>query len=178
VQIEVVPADAIDEETREKIRAIAWAVPWDPPGEPVRLMRYRWASDPSWRVIAREDGQVVSHASIHEREVLVNGEPVRIGGIGAVMTAPEHQGRGLATAVLRRAHQLMCEELQVPFALLICLEHRQSLYEGLGWQVMEVVLEAEQPDSKVVMDDVLVMGLSCGELHLPSGVIDLCGSPW
>src|SRR4051794_32119946 len=120
VQIEVMPAESTDEETREQIRTIAWAVPWDPPGEPVRLMSYSWTNDPTWRVIAREDGQVVSHASIHEREVLVNGEPVRIVGIGAVMTAPEYQGRGLATAVLRRAQQLMCEELQVPFALLIC----------------------------------------------------------
>src|SRR4249919_2967037 len=101
VQIEVVAADAIDLEAREQIRTIAWAVPWDPPGEPVHLMRYRWANDPTWHVIAREDDQVVSHASIHEREVLVNGEPVRIAGIGAVMTHPDHQGHGLATAVLR-----------------------------------------------------------------------------
>src|SRR5262245_16809782 len=109
VEIEVVPAEAIDDRTREQIRSLAWAVPWDPPGAPVRLMRYRWANDPTWRIIAREDDQVVSHASIHEREVIVNGAPVRIAGIGAVMTDPDHQGRGLATAVLRRAQQLMCE---------------------------------------------------------------------
>jgi GNAT superfamily N-acetyltransferase len=137
---------------------------------------YEW-SDVNWHVMLRVDGQLVSHVEIVERTGTVDGEPVKLGGIGGVVTLPEWRGRGLATAALARATALMRDELQVAFGLLICGQNMIPFYGRLGWHVVEGPLVFDQPDGKVVFDDV-TMVLPCASEFWPAGTIDLCGLPW
>lgn len=47
------------------------------------------------RVLVHSGGQLVSHLRIIERISNLDGKDVLAGGIGAVMTAPGHHGKGL-----------------------------------------------------------------------------------
>ena len=137
---------------------------------------YAW-SDVDWHVLLWMADQMVSHVEIVGRTGTVDGQPVKLGGIGGVVTLPEWRGRGLATAALERAAALMRDELQVAFGLLICGHDMIPFYHRLGWQVVEGPLMFDQPGGKVVFDDV-TMVLPCAGENWPEGTIDLCGLPW
>jgi GNAT superfamily N-acetyltransferase len=134
----------------------------------------------TWAVLVQVDGQLASHVGIVDREVLVDGRAIRIAGIASVMTEPEFQGRGYATAALQRATAFIHETLHVPFALLLCLEHRRTLYEGLGWRPLPGPVFCDQPDGKVLLTipGRYIMFLPGTSEGVPVGPIDLCGLPW
>jgi aminoglycoside 2'-N-acetyltransferase I len=46
------------------------------------------------------NGEVVTHASVVEREIHVDGHPCRTGYVEAVATAPDRQGGGFGTMVM------------------------------------------------------------------------------
>ena len=52
-------------------------------------------------VVLDVDGEIVTHASVVERELRVDGRPLRTGYVEAVATAPAWQGRGYGTTVMR-----------------------------------------------------------------------------
>jgi aminoglycoside 2'-N-acetyltransferase I len=137
---------------------------------------YTW-SDVDWHVLLRVNGQLVSHVEIVERTGTVDGRPVKLGGIGGVVTLPEWRRRGLATAVLERAAAFMRDELKVAFGLLICSQDMMPFYRKLSWQVVEGPLVFDQPGGKVTLTGV-AMVLSCVGKKWPQGMIDLCGLPW
>ncbi|MBI3328195.1 MAG: GNAT family N-acetyltransferase [Nitrospinae bacterium] len=63
----------------------------------------QWAPS-EWSVLVwTVDGQLIAHVGIVTREGTLHGVPVKIGGIGSVKTHPQAQGRGYASAALRRA---------------------------------------------------------------------------
>jgi aminoglycoside 2'-N-acetyltransferase I len=76
------------------------------------------------------DGEIVAHASVVERELHVDGNPVRTGYVEAVATAPQHQGTGLGTLLMTDvgAH---IEDTYEMGALGTGSHH---FYERLGWQ--------------------------------------------
>ena len=79
------------------------------------------------------DGEVVSHASVVERPIEIGGRPFRTGYVEAVATAPDRQGRGYGTAVMRAAG----DHIRASFELgaLGTGEHR--FYERLGWETWQ-----------------------------------------
>jgi predicted acetyltransferase len=123
------------------------------------------------------DGQPVSHVGLIDQIVNVAGQAVRVGGIGAVVTAGELHGRGYAQKTLRHAERYMCEELKVEFGLLFCLDRLKPFYERQGWQPVNDAVEFDQPSGKMV-SPLNVMVLPCGERAWPAGVTDLCSLPW
>ena len=138
---------------------------------------YVWVESNDWHVLVVEAGQIVSHVAIVERTVTVAGQPVRVGGVGAVATLPEMQGRGLASAAMRRAAEFMLNPLDMDFGLLVCAPGTVPLYHRLGWQQVAGPLLVEQPQGKVIFRDVTMI-LPCRKQVWPEGVIDLCGLPW
>ena len=49
------------------------------------------------------EGEIVSHASVVERTLEIDGRPLRTGNVEAVATAPGLQGRGHGTQVMEAA---------------------------------------------------------------------------
>ena len=138
----------------------------------------QWSSD-DWHVMVRVKGQVVSRVGIVERTGTVNGQPVRLGGIGGVATRPEFRRRGYAQAALTTAAGFMRNGLKVEFGLLICSVKMMPYYGRLGWQPVKGPLTFDQPKGKVTFDDsTKIMVLPCNKHDWPPGVIDLCGPPW
>jgi GNAT superfamily N-acetyltransferase len=138
--------------------------------------KYRWRPK-ELHFILDVDGQAASHVGLIDHTVNVAGQPVRVGGIGAVVTAGELHGRGYAQKTLRYAERYMCEELKVEFGLLFCLDRLKPFYERRGWQLLKDAVEFDQPSGKMV-SPLNVMVLPCGERRWPAGVTDLCSLPW
>jgi len=76
--------------------------------------------------------------------------PVKIGGVGSVKTHPRAQGRGYASAGLRRAATALHDDHQVAFSLLVCQEHLLPFYHRLGWIPFSGRLVVEQPSGSTV----------------------------
>ena len=77
------------------------------------------------------DGLVITHASVVERELHVDGMPVRTGYVEAVATAVGKQRRGYGTAVMQEVNAHVAEA----FDLGALGTGSQSFYERLGWQI-------------------------------------------
>jgi aminoglycoside 2'-N-acetyltransferase I len=76
------------------------------------------------------DGELVSHASVVERELHVADRPLRTGYVEAVATMPERQGLGLGSLVMTDVGVHIRER----FELGALGTGRHAFYERLGWR--------------------------------------------
>src|SRR2546423_15049155 len=81
-------------------------------------------------VLVGQGGQILSHGSVVERTLEIDGQPVRTGYVEAVATWPAHQRRGYATLVMREIgdvirHNFPLGALSTPVP---------AFYERLGWE--------------------------------------------
>ena len=79
--------------------------------------------------LLEQDGRVVAHAAVVEREIVVAGRPLRTGYVEAVAVAPSLQGRGFGTAVMREATAYV----RGRFELGVLGTGSHHFYERLGW---------------------------------------------
>jgi predicted acetyltransferase len=129
----------------------------------------------------RDAGRLVSCAFVTVREVLVNGTPVRAGGLCGVQTDPDYRRRGFARAAVQTATNFMFEQPGVELGLLLSSQMAVPLYEALGWRVFDGSVYCEQPVGIInypqLMPAAPPMVLVPGSGSL-SGSIDLCDLPW
>jgi aminoglycoside 2'-N-acetyltransferase I len=76
------------------------------------------------------DGVIVSQASVVERELHVDGRPLRTGYVEAVATAPDQQGAGFGSRVMQDVTAYVADA----FELGALGTGRQGFYARLGWQ--------------------------------------------
>lgn len=126
------------------------------------------------RVVVRDEGRVVCHAGLFFRDGTLDGRPVRMCGIGGVMTSPSARRKGCASAAMTRAAEAMAG---ADFGLLFCEKHNAALYAGLGWKDFPGRVECDQPSGRMVFDLMPRMVLPLA-MHPVGGMIDLCGLPW
>lgn len=140
------------------------------------LTELEW-SEPEWRMLVKNDGKLVSHLGIVERDVFAGESRVRIAGICNVMTPKEWRGRGYASAAMCAAADFMAATLRADFGLLLCEKHLVGLYESLGWKSVKGAVSFEQPDGKRLWTHE-AMVLPFGFKEWPEGDVDLRGLPW
>ena len=136
----------------------------------------KW-SKVDWHVLLWEGVELASHIEIIERTATVDGQPVRLGGIGGVATRVNWRRRGLAEAALKTAQAFLREKLAVEFGLLVCGEIMIPYYAKFGWKLLERTMLIDQPQGKVTYTDPIMILPVCKE-EWPKGEIDLCGLPW
>jgi GNAT superfamily N-acetyltransferase len=134
-------------------------------------------SDSDWFVMGFLDDNLVSRVGIVKRVVSVNEDVVVVGGIGGVVTRPEHRKRGYSTSLMRSAQRFIRDELPANFGLLICDPKLQPFYEKLGWKVVPGPTRYTQPGGSMACKG-LTMVIELGRAKWPEGSIDLCGYPW
>ena len=78
-------------------------------------------------------GRIVSHAAVVERTLHLAGAPVRTGYVEAVATAPDEQGRGYGTSLMRAVNEL----IEHDFELGVLGTGSQGFYERLGWRIWQ-----------------------------------------
>ncbi|MGE0153006.1 MAG: GNAT family N-acetyltransferase [Reyranellaceae bacterium] len=149
-----------------------------PPDNPITKVwaGVQWA-DADHRFVLSRRGEPVSHVALHVREGLANGRPVRIAGIGGVMTHPAMQGNGYAQRLLRAALD-KAVELHAGFCLLICEEKNVGFYEKQGWRVFPGTMIYQQDGKSLQWTLSKVMVRDQGRRAPRGGMIDLRGLPW
>jgi aminoglycoside 2'-N-acetyltransferase I len=81
--------------------------------------------------VVEAGGRIVSHASVVEREIHIDGVPLRTGYVEAVATAPDEQRRGYGSGVMRAVNQ----HIETQFEIGALGTGSQPFYERLGWQI-------------------------------------------
>ncbi len=121
---ELTPAEVTE------IRRLLDAAFWD--DEEERFTEADWDhSVEGVHFVLDDDGPIVSHASVVERELHVAGQPFRTGYVEAVATTPARQGEGFGTTVMRDATAYVRET----FELGGLGTGEQGFYERLGWTI-------------------------------------------
>jgi aminoglycoside 2'-N-acetyltransferase I len=136
-----------------------------------------WAR-PQRSLLVWDDGRLVAHVGVVVRDVLLDGQIVRIGGIGGVMTHPEAQGKGFARAAMRRAQDVFASDPAIVFALLVCPSSRVSFYERLDWRRFGGRLLVAQPAGAIAFTVNAVLVRPIHGIAPQTGTLDLCGLPW
>ena len=151
---------------------------------PPETMKLWLGRDVTWapatkRVLVRaDDGTVVCHAGVHVRDAEWDGLPVRIGGIGELMTHPDHRRQGHARAVLTRALAALRDEAKVAYALLFCEPELVMFYVNLGWRRFTGEVIVQQPGGPAPFAKFLAMTLGVRQPAATLGRLDLRGLPW
>lgn len=136
-----------------------------------------WAS-PQWFVVCwAEDGQALSQTGVLIREAKADRRPVRLGGIGGVMTHPSARRQGLAANGISRALEFLSEQ-NVEFALLVCEPALVAFYEKLGWRLYPDTILVTQRGLVRPFTFNLPMIHPVGSDGSAAGTIDLLGPPW
>lgn len=80
-------------------------------------------------LIIERDGKIISHVGLFPLEATCFGIDIMVGGIGGVATLPQYRGKGLMSALLDRAAELMKER---GWPLSVLWGDRQRYYP-FGW---------------------------------------------
>ena len=127
-RISRLPTEALTPEQVSAIRALLWAAFGDDEDEAMTEDDWQHALSGS-HFLLELDGEIVAHASVVERELHVDGRPLRTGYVEAVATAVAHQGRGLGSQLMAEVDGYIRER----FELGALGTGRHSFYERLGW---------------------------------------------
>ena len=136
----------------------------------------------TWRqkelhILVDVGGRAETHVGLLQHTVAIKGKPVKVCGVGGVVTALSSHGRGYASNAMRWAADFMCREWKVDFGLLFCREQLVEFYQRLQWQSVPDPVEIEQPGGPV-SSPMNVMILPCREEAWPAGPVRLNSLPW
>ena len=109
----------------------------------------KWAHADLRVLVEAPDEGLVCHVGLYFREVTWNGRKLHIGGVGGVMTHPDHRRRGYASVALDAAVRTMRDREDVQFVLLFCEPHNVAFYQSRGWHSFEGEVWAEQPEGRI-----------------------------
>jgi predicted acetyltransferase len=94
--------------------------------------RMRHVEELARPLVLFEDGEIVASLRVYDFTMLVNGAPVRMGGVSSVACLPEYRRKGHVGTLLRHALEGMREAGQPLSAL---YTPHPSLYRRYGWMV-------------------------------------------
>jgi aminoglycoside 2'-N-acetyltransferase I len=99
-----------------------------------------------WHALIEEAGQVVAHAAVVERHLLVGDRSVRAGYVEAVAVTPARQRTGLGSSVMRAISALIRER----FELGALSSGEWGFYERLGWERWRGPTWVRRADGQIV----------------------------
>jgi hypothetical protein len=140
-------------------------------------LQFVWDSGGVYRVIVRDGPAPVCSLKIFDRSVQIDGIATRIGGVGQVMTPPEHRRRGFAALALAEAKRTIFETMGAPLGMLFCQADMVPYYSRRGWQALSCPVWIDHPSGKVVWPHWAMILARPGESWAPQS-IDACGLPW
>lgn len=177
-KIQVLPVDQLSPGEQAALQALGNAAYPSDPAAPQPGRGREWAG-PTYRVLVwHPDGRLAAHAGLLVRDALANEQPVRVGGIGGVVTHPDMRRQGLAAAAMTHAVDFFRDLGDVDFALLVCAPRLLAYYAHLGWRQFGGRLIVHQWGETEEFTFNRVMAYPLRSSSMPEGVIDLLGPPW
>lgn len=124
------------------------------------------------------EGTLVASAGLVLAEVqLDDADELPVVGIGGVIVAAPHRGRGLSTRVITLALDLAAA-MGPDVAMLFCHRNRAGLYERHGFAEVAPPVVVEQPEGPVQMRMVTMWHALRDGVSLPEGRVTLRGLPF
>ncbi len=139
--------------------------------------QFTWVDHWAYQVAVYADSSPVSHLRIVDRTVLIDAQPVRVGGVADVMTPAEFRGQGFAGRAMKEAAHVIFELMQARLGLLLCAPPLVRFYACYGWQMVDCPVSMAQPGGSVTWPQCTMLLVRPGETWAPRSV-DLCGLPW
>ena len=141
--------------------------------------RYWHTSGPEYSVVYMEDDKALGHVGIVVREVICDGNKVKIAGVQNVAVSTQMRGSGLSKALMTRAMEIAAEK-QIKFGMLFCSDKLKNFYESQGWVVKNAQIQivdngAAIPDTNQHL--YMIKQLS-NEPFQDCNVINLNGMDW
>ncbi len=134
-----------------------------------------WAT-PDWTIIYYENNLIATFYNIVERDVLIDNEVFKVGGINNVITPKEFRRKGYASKILRETEYLIFEEMNCDLGILLCADDLIPFYERLNWYKVDCPVYFKQ-SSGVKLWVSNAMLLQKNEKMSPQR-IELNGLPW
>lgn len=128
-------------------------------------------------VLVVEGGKTVCHVGLLGQTVEVQGNPVRVAGIGGVLARRGCRGRGYCRAAMEVAESFALSQMGVNFMLLFSRPALESLYQHLGWVRVSSPVWVEQIQG-VVLLPIISMVKCLGHEQWPRGEVRLRSRPW
>lgn len=123
------------------------------------------------------DDELVGFAHVFARLARLDDSAVLTGGLGGVLTPKQHQGKGIGSTTVRKANDIILNNLRADLGVLLCKATLVSFYERLGWRRMLSPVVIEQPGGKMQWPHEAMVLLRKNEGSIP-GMLDLCGLPF
>ncbi len=177
MRIDIRPVDQVTPQEWAQIDEISRLTFGAEPGEPETVLSEMEWGPVDWQMMGWEGEGMVSGVCLLAREIRVGGKPLRVGGVGGVMTHPAHQRKGYAAQLLARGHQFLREEAGVAHSLLVCAEKRVAYYAKSGYQLMTAPMLVAYKGGRVHLPGPVMVACLAGE-PWPQGEVDLQGNPW
>jgi nodulation protein A len=178
LRIEFIPETQVAPELNLRIDALdhlAFSNPDQEHDDP-ELKSIEWSSH-DWMALGWMNDELASQLCLLKRKILVGEENVWVAGVGGVATHPRWQKQGFASQLMRATEMYLCNEIRVPFGLLVCADETRPFYEGNGWKPVANELEFVQ-NNKTRTLKTCVMILPLSDQPWPPGKINLRGLPW
>jgi len=123
------------------------------------------------------DDELVGYAHVFARLARVDDSAVLMGGFGGLVTAKQRQGTGIGSATVRKAGEIILNNLRADLGVLLCKAVLIPFYERLGWRRMLGPVLIEQPAGTTQWPhEVMVLLRENGDTTRKK--LDLCGLPF
>jgi predicted acetyltransferase len=132
--VEIVIIRTLKENEIEKWIDFVWGIF---PYESRKFFENQWYNDP-WQdingiiVAVDEEDKILSTVRVFFRDLNINGNKVRSGGIGSVGTLEEYRGRGLSKEIFKETIKLM-ESRDIKISFLLSGVQNEGYYSSLGY---------------------------------------------
>lgn len=136
-------------------------------------------SPKEWCVRIRDAAsELKSHVGMVIRDGTFNRRAKRIGGIGSVMTHPDHRNLGYANESLQKALGFFRQQGDINFVVLVCEPKMLDFYAGFGFREFTGKMLVRQFGEIADFTFLRIMTLRMKSTGPISGVLDLCGPAW
>jgi len=130
------------------------------------------------RILLADDDELISVVGLYPRIASIDGQNVKVTGIGGVMTHPEKRGAGNGSLIMHHAREFMRGQGDIAYAVLFCEPHNVTFYEKLGWSIFPGDVFAEQRGKNNRYDIMHTMMLPLSEEIPNGGTFQTNGLPW
>lgn len=134
-----------------------------------------WAV-PDWTIIYYEDDKIASFYNVVLREIVVDKQMLKVGGINNVITPKDFRGKGYASKILRETDNLIFNDLNCDLGVLLCADNLIPFYERLNWYKVDCPVYFDQSSGEKLWS-ANTMLLTKNDQLKPKR-IELNGLPW
>lgn len=125
----------------------------------VAVCKDKKAAPVHWRLMLRNDGEILSQVAITELDIEIDGRKVTAGSIGGLLTPTHLQGNGHANSLMDRAEEFIFTDLNLPMGILFCLSELVPFYAKRGWMSLTRPVTLQQKRGPIEWDaEVMVLG--------------------